>query len=305
MNNYQDIWKKGKLVEAGERDCESRYQEIRELAKLYKRPFTVLDIGANCGYFSIRLAEEFPHCTCVAVEPTYFKLEDVSHLDNLVVLTKPLNLKSLTNLGRSERFDIVLCLSAIHYLDPVASYRTILDSLVQLGTHLVLELPVESRTLSNRFDEMHKLITALGVPKKYIQSHVNSRERRPLYILDGVFQPDRISRIDKEFPCSPVFSISKEQFSIAFPNKGEEERVYFPGINLNTYLVLGGVYPSRQDIAKLVQDADWVGHHDIREWNVILNGNKIALIDRCDPGHPDEAPQEDVGLLVARVLKGR
>lgn len=56
---YQDHWVQGRAVKKGRRDCESRYQVIREKLNQLKQPFTVLDIGACSGYFSFRIAEEF------------------------------------------------------------------------------------------------------------------------------------------------------------------------------------------------------------------------------------------------------
>ena len=64
---YQPIWIKGVQDYRFQRECDDRYQPIRELAAQFNRPFSVLDIGANYGYFDFRLMEEFD-CTCVMVD---------------------------------------------------------------------------------------------------------------------------------------------------------------------------------------------------------------------------------------------
>jgi hypothetical protein len=85
MHKYQDVWVKGKLVERGERDCEPRYEAIKKVAARFKRPFTVLDIGANLAYYSVRLAEDFD-CTVLAVEPGPWMTSVLSRNDNPRVL---------------------------------------------------------------------------------------------------------------------------------------------------------------------------------------------------------------------------
>ncbi|MBU9713327.1 class I SAM-dependent methyltransferase [Evansella tamaricis] len=56
---YQDVWIKGKVERKGYRDCENRYKAIKEQLHGLPQPFTVLDIGADMGYFSFRIAEDF------------------------------------------------------------------------------------------------------------------------------------------------------------------------------------------------------------------------------------------------------
>lgn len=183
--NYQDIWKEGKLVEKGERDCESRYQVIQNLVKRYKRPFTVLDIGMCDGYFTIRIAEEFPDSVCVAIEPRGDIVSTIRHLSNAIGIERRISFEDLKTLSHCTHFDIVLCLSVIHYLDNGNTYKETLEVVKQLGDHIILELPVEKRTLVSRYDEMHQLIEELGAPLTNIVSHVEENSVRPLYVLKG------------------------------------------------------------------------------------------------------------------------
>lgn len=58
---YQDIVVNDDILWKGfGPNCTSRYNAIfRALSEKYQRPITVLDIGANNGYFSLRLAKDF------------------------------------------------------------------------------------------------------------------------------------------------------------------------------------------------------------------------------------------------------
>src|SRR5689334_12888770 len=74
VKTYQDQWLKGKLVAKGTRECANRYELIKNFCEQFKRPFTVLDIGANMSYFGIRLCEDFPECFVMAFEYSDFKM---------------------------------------------------------------------------------------------------------------------------------------------------------------------------------------------------------------------------------------
>ena len=58
--DYQDIFINGETVATGYRMCAERYEAIKKVLDKYKRPITVLDIGASQGYFSFRIASDYP-----------------------------------------------------------------------------------------------------------------------------------------------------------------------------------------------------------------------------------------------------
>ena len=303
---YQDLWYKGKLVEKGERDCESRYEVIKNLAAKYKRPFTVLDIGANQGYFTVRLAEEFPHCTVIAIEPNkaYDLKNRLSYLDNVIVLEKVISVEELKQLSRCEWFGLVICTSVLHCIDNFTPFKDILNVVKQLGPHIVLELPTEKLSLGTRHDEMMRLIDSLGEPVLQVPSHVDLTVTRPLFVVKGnPPQTNRCSRFGTDYVAKKKLKMNFSKAEVTFVNKNIT-RAWIPGINLWTYLQLDGIYPSRQTLAQMIKDADWDKHHDIVPWNVVLSGNKVSVIDKNDPGHPEEAPLTNVDKIVDFVLSG-
>ncbi len=68
IKKYQDEIVDGQIVQKGGRDCASRYEMIRPILARFKRRFTLLDFGANVGYFAFRAAHEFPNAVCILVE---------------------------------------------------------------------------------------------------------------------------------------------------------------------------------------------------------------------------------------------
>lgn len=107
---YQDIWQNGHLVRQGERNCAERWDLMYfELLKI-PEPFTVLDVGANEGYFCARLKESFDcHVTASDKERYMRSLVDDAHVDRWLTTMTALRLE------RSQRYDVVLGLSVLHH----------------------------------------------------------------------------------------------------------------------------------------------------------------------------------------------
>lgn len=150
---YQDIWVDGKAVIKGTRECVFRYQAIHKFVKRLRHPIKVLDLGANYGYFSLRLASQFPGLFVLwegneIAQRGLVKLCKLNERHNAIVLSKIFSLDDLLYLAQEERFDLVLALSIIHHFnDP---YENILKALTNLGTHLIFEPPIQEERTLNR-----------------------------------------------------------------------------------------------------------------------------------------------------------
>ncbi len=75
-----------------------------------------------------------------------------------------------------------------------------------------------------------------------------------------------------------------------FHNK-DEIRDWIPGINLFTFLQMGGVLPQRARIAQWLREFPLPAerHGDMKAWNFILDARGVHLID----GHDDKANFDD------------
>ena len=65
---YQDLVMRGEIYPVGTDLCAPRYELIQPILARYKRPFSVLDMGAAQGYFSFRIAQDYPLSSCVMIE---------------------------------------------------------------------------------------------------------------------------------------------------------------------------------------------------------------------------------------------
>ena len=119
------------------------------LFNLYKRPFTVLDLGTG---LSLDIAKKYD-CTCVMVANDELLLSsqalpwDPFNLPNLVVLEKNLTSQDLQELSACEHFDVVLAGNV---------WKESIDELAHLGDYLFVQTVPDS--LDMQMLEMHKNI---------------------------------------------------------------------------------------------------------------------------------------------------
>ncbi|MFW6125211.1 MAG: class I SAM-dependent methyltransferase [Pirellulales bacterium] len=122
---YQDVVLAGRTVRRGVRDCNARWELLRD----HFPPLgTVLDVGSNFGWFGVRLCEEFDRCVVASIEAderTAVIQREVlgSHrLHRVCLLTRRATPGGLRRLAAAnQRVDAALCLSVLHWLpDPDA-----------------------------------------------------------------------------------------------------------------------------------------------------------------------------------------
>ena len=290
---YQPIWCNGKVNDfyQYQRDCSDRYEVVRSLASRFKRPFSVLDVGSNYGYFPVRLMEDFPGATCVLVDDKEVVpvLKENRMLDRSVVIKRKVAAKELESLARSESFDIVLGLSVLHHFE---DYERAYNALRSLGWWTVFEIPGED-DLGAAFPERHKKIQdlfaggELGYYKSvdsYITSfpsHV-SDTTRPLFILENTpfIAEQSLDAADRDAPGYTKFELEVD-FDHAYFRKGVERRDFIPGMNLYNFMRLGGVWPSPEVVEPTLEEFSHLP--DRQPWNFIV-GKGIAPIDTESKG---------------------
>jgi len=295
MEQYQDIWIKGSVT-PGVRECAARYPVIKKVLEQYKRPFTVLDIGANLGYFSFRIAEDFPEATCVLIESKYGKhltqLGKDNESTNVIILNNTLTADKLINLSQCEHFDVILCLNIIHHLDdPTKSIAAI----EKLGETVIIETPSPNdkgacgqTKLTEIYSHVEKNYSMIGSFSRHTSNSKSlmgvKKFNNP--ILEKAYWDASIKR--KNYLENLV--IESDFKTKTYNNKKNtkiEKRDWIPGINLRTYQYLNGTYPSKDFICRQIENLDFSNHNDIAPWNIIVTGNDLSLIDFADPKQKD------------------
>ncbi|MCX6994750.1 MAG: methyltransferase [Chlamydiae bacterium] len=191
---YQDVWVKGGAIIKGGRDCELRFWAIYEALKKAKKPLKVLDIGANMGYFSLRLLEKLPG-TYVMIEgnestaQALLKICKLNNKPSLVLFKRKLCLQDLRELRALEKFDVVIALSIVHHFKE--PYQEVFETLMTLGRKLVFEPPIAEESTLNQERIIKEPLDLSMVNKKLLikvptGSRYAANMRRPTYLIECI-----------------------------------------------------------------------------------------------------------------------
>ena len=301
---YQAVVVNNVSSEGGRRDCFSRYGAVSNVFESYKRPITVLDLGASEGYFSFRLARKYKDSVFVMVEEKKDLLNLCKlnkSLENVVLLNKRITIDELERLGECEHFDIVLGLNIVHWFED--KWKEALEAILELGDFIIIEVPPvgdKDAIGSKYFKEMNDYLLSIGKVIAKASRHTTSLELYSnTYLIER--KKDRIYRTYWTFP----FRESKYKIESDFEKKTFYKLLgsYFPdmvasdwlpGINLLTFKKLNGVWPTRDMIEKSVVQLNdrWLG--DMKIYNLIVQGKNIVPIDFDDPKDEKRFAKEDV-----------
>ena len=145
--HYQPIIVNGEIVKnslchsGGNWVIFRRYEAIKSFLSQMKRPLKILDIGANNGFFSLKIAEDFPNSHCIMVDKTS-RLVDIclanTQRNNVLYLQKHFDIHCLRKLAAKERFDVILCLFVLHHVD---HWKLWLKKLKEICCYLIIEFP--------------------------------------------------------------------------------------------------------------------------------------------------------------------
>ncbi len=290
---YQETWIDGR-ADAGhpfQRHCDERYAPIRDFLGQYRRPFSVFDLGANMGYFSFRIAEDFD-AVCVMADdkaelPELCRQNAAGRKTILLHRRMPANV--LAGLAACEHFDVVLALNVLHHM---ADWRVAAEALVRLGDHLIVETPGRGDTNAANSERHGPILDFLSLYKPdhlgAFASHTTDGDRPLMRISLGksrLTQQTVDAGLRKAPPLREVRVASDFTHKTIEIKHGDisgvhERRDFIHGMNLWNWKLLGGVWP--QAVPFMVEAAvkgmkDW--HDDLMPWNFILDGACVRPID--------------------------
>lgn len=281
LEQYQDVLIGDTVVSKGVGSSEERFQSVSMVASTWNRPITILDIGANLGFFTIKLAKNFD-CTVVALEGVYGdwlqEILEANNLGNVVLLKKVFTLEDLKLLSEVEHFDLVLALSVVHHFDN--DYDEIIDTIKLLGDIVLVELANEVSACGQN------VVKNSYVPSgaKFLSnnnSHIGDG-MRPMFLLEGYRKTLLKSYIGT--PMDDIDLLIDSNFLSKKAIKSGLKYDWHKGINLKTWLHMGGSYPSRSFLKDLVVDSKPSENHgDLYSHNIIIQGKTLKFIDSKDP----------------------
>lgn len=293
-NYYQDLFINGETVHYGARECASRYESLRTVLDKYKRPITVLDIGASMGYFAFRIAHDYD-AICVLLEGgSGLHLLNLckanTDLTNIVYLKRFITVDELKILSRCEHFDVVLLFNVVHHVPRCYKF---IDAVFELGDNIIVETPpAEDKHFTGGMGSLIRGIENYFMNKgPYTVIGQTPRHTDPSATAKMMWFERKKQTLSKAYwlhpdtrpGCWKVESDYEKKIFIKNRDNDQETREWIPGINLLTFKMLNGIYPEIDYIKDRLVEFKESLHPDGIIWNMILQGKNIELIDANDP----------------------
>lgn len=286
---YQPTWVKGcETVDRFQRECASRYDVIRKVMAKYKRPFSVFDFGANMGYFTFRIAEDFPHATVFAVDKhkELGILAEANGLPNVVTVSAKWTAKELQAFAECEAVDVVLALNVLHHM---GDWPQAFKACRELGQILLMETPGpgdSGATGADRHDGLREAIEPLGCEMARFPAHTTGGAERILYVsTNWGGKVLKRQTLDAKKRCAPLMPDTRVylDFENAEFSRDGKVRAFVPGFNLWNAVTLQAAWPKDMkdritaEAGRMERAGVW--HDDLRPWNFVLSGDRAEAID--------------------------
>lgn len=246
------------------------YRSIIDYLHNYRRAATILEICATDKCYSVDLARNFPkHIFVLVVADSSNTISFSSHLPSNLIVLKPKYLpnSALDILARCEHFDMVM----VQELNNLKSYH---DGWYSERLKLFLQLGNDSFIESNQ----RQSILDGAQPRTLVhESHFLYSFHIPKCGID-------IARWNLHYrPRSETCPYKIESsFNEKFLIKREQKSEWIPGINLITFIMLGGIYPSNDVIVQELKRYKKLRHNDLVVGNFIIQGMMVRPIDFND-----------------------
>lgn len=263
------------------------YQIIeKKILSRYTRPYTLLELGAgsSLGFFSFQAARnDLATCVMIAGEDkkNIGQLFDqclASQLDTILLLNKKMDQNELVTLTKCEHFDVICIPDILSYLD--TEWQITLDTLLDLGDHIVFVLRIDNSEIKRTDKIRHFLFNRGG------QSIGKDQDTEIIHVIKKKDHLTKTSWLHNSKRNVLIESSFKEKLFFkryAKINKEWiEQRAWHPGINMITFKMLQGIYPTIATLQKELLTFQQCEHTDFGLWNIIIQGKKLVIVDTVE-----------------------
>ncbi len=278
------------ILHAG--DMEHRYNAVRSLLDKYQRPFTVLELTTQPQALSFSIAHDYDAvCVVAAPDDANILLEQCHLCDtygNIILLKKKFSLKDIGTVKNYNHFDVVLIWDIHSLLEKKRLWLKNIKKIVKLGDHIIIEIPslIENSLIRiikpylrrTRFTQKGSTFTTLA---------------KHTYSVGTIFQFTHKIQHLNNIPRYQIISSFEEK---KFLKQNTILTNWEPGINLQTFKVLNGIYPEKKIIRKLLEPFKKLDHPDLLMKNIIIQGKKLIPIDWEGKYYYD--PQETIPKMI-------
>lgn len=260
----------------------------------FKRPFTALEITQSldnslllqCAYAYLESVFVCIHRGNADYASQMASKDEFSEskepFDNVIVLNKKFTVSDLELLGECEHVDLVIVPSM--KLVPHADWKCFVDAVLHVGDYVLFDVTFPTHMQSE-------------VPRYVCGKHSEQTVDLPCYTEGFVrklyFVHTCKTSLERNSWLSPRHSHKRYEIVADFDQKLLKKYIphapsypmisrWISGINVTTFKMCEGIYPSSQVIIDALKD-NAVDHPDWTMLNMVLQGHRVQLIDGDDP----------------------
>jgi len=284
---YQDVELDGTRFAKGRRNCAKRWDLIKDHIGPHD---VVLDVGSSLGYFSHKIATEYPDSLVIsfesepkmcAIQAEIFRREGIY---NVVVCNQRLTLMDLEYWTKYvDCFDTILALSVLHHYPP-GSVHAVFDQLRGLSPRILGEGPAEKEVKAcggqAKDDTLEIEKSGVNILGK-VPSHL-SRHKRKVW-LDQAGDNSRLTIYRPDLDA--YFGVShddRHKFKLLWNGHWSlNDKRMIPGINAYNLSKFSVVWPEPK-----WWTAQAIGAYggldfksDVRPWNLLVTSTGLRAID--------------------------
>lgn len=259
------------------RQSDYYYRLLQSFLNQYQRPFTMLDIGADQGYYSLRTAQDYA-AVCVMIESNDQLLENCKahqELTNLILLNTSFSPAKLQHLSECEHFDVVLALKGMHEFGK--QWEEAANAILRMGDYVFIKIPADEKDVEEYvFARGGKILGDIQDDNStlYLIETKNIYLRRKTWLRS--IMSKNLYRIESSFFDKQLIKPS------SWPTGALKATSWIPGINLCTFKMCHGAYPTKDQLRNCMIDLKDFCHTDWIMNNMIVQGKTLALIDFDD-----------------------
>ena len=271
-------------------NCELRYSALKFILDQYKRPFTVLDIGASEGFFSFKIAKDYP-ATVVMIEGEDSKQKflrnscEVRQCNNVILLSKYVTADH-SNVYRnvSISMSFLFAFNVIHHFG--SNWFKAYQAILNMGDHILLETPNTDNGETIKKNVFETLKGNLSQQKSVLLGEFQAQqapfEKHHMSWIQNIKKA--LTRHVFIFPAHHLRSyeiisdFTSKMLKKSKANGKLKQTKWEPGINLITFKFLNGQYPTVKGIIAALEPLKKLATNDWKPHNIIIQGNKLHLI---------------------------
>ncbi len=248
---------------------------IYQVLNNYKREATILEIGKGASEYTLELPDNHTRIALLVQggAPQLINKIKKRQIHSITVLAPDtLTVKALEILGRCEHFDVVI----VHDISSIVQDTSpcLINALIKLGEYVFMRADSQSLEEALRdTDHIRQVVQRTDDTAPLFLSHCP----KPGIDLSQYRKARKYPPSEKGFRYKLESTFSHKYFL----KDRDNPLPWIHGINLVTFVMLQGVYPTDESIKKwfLSFEETYPYHNDLVLGNVIVRGDKLDPID--------------------------